>query len=106
MRSTRSVGGHTGQIDEGAPAGQAPLLDQALTVLVQDDHRRLLVIQSALINVLDAQIETLRTEMSRCLMEWDADEPPPKAAWMPRTCIRAMTLLDTIFGVGQRGAER
>jgi hypothetical protein len=48
--------------------------------LIQDDHRRLLVIQSALIDVLDGQIETLRTEMSRCLMEWDADEPPPKAA--------------------------
>jgi hypothetical protein len=40
----------------------------------------LLVIQSALIDVLDEQIETLRTEMSRCLMELDTDEPPPKAA--------------------------
>jgi hypothetical protein len=79
-RSTRSVGGHSGQVDEGAPAGQVPLLEQALTGLVQDDHRRLLVIQSALIDVLDARIETLRTEMSRCLMELDADEPPPKAA--------------------------
>jgi hypothetical protein len=51
-----------------------------LTALVQDDHWRLLVIQSALIDVLDAQIETLRTEMSRCLMELDTDEPPLKAA--------------------------
>ena len=25
---------------------------------------------------------------------------------VPRTCIRAMTLLDTILGVGQRGAEQ
>jgi len=70
-----------GQVDEGAPAGQAPLLEQVLTALVQDDHWRLLVIQSALIDVLDAQIETLRTEMSRCLMELDADEPPLKAAY-------------------------
>jgi hypothetical protein len=69
-----------GQVDERAPAGQAPLLEQVLTALVQDDHWRLLVIQSALIDVLDAQIETLRTEMSRCLMELDADEPPLKAA--------------------------
>jgi hypothetical protein len=51
-----------------------------LTALVQDDHRRLLVIQSALSDVLDAQFEILRTEMSRCLMELDADEPPPKEA--------------------------
>jgi hypothetical protein len=80
-----SVGGHSGQVDEGAPAGQVPLLEQALTGLVQDDHRRLLVIQLARIDVLDAQIETLRTEMSRCLMEWDADEPPPRAAERPST---------------------
>jgi hypothetical protein len=39
-----------------------------------------LVIQSAPIDVLDAQIEALRTEMSRCLMELDADEPLAKAA--------------------------
>jgi hypothetical protein len=116
-----SVGGHSGQVDEGAPAGQVPLLEQALTGLVQDDHRRLLVIQLARIDVLDAQIETLRTEMSRCLMEWDADEPPPRAAERPSTvegqmapghpevpctCIRAIILPDTILGVGQRGAER
>jgi hypothetical protein len=80
----------------------------------------LLVIQSACIDVLDAPIETLRTEMSRCLMELDADEPPPKAAELPSTveggvasgrpevprmCIRAKILLDTIIGVGQRWAE-
>jgi hypothetical protein len=78
------------------------------------------VIQSARIDVLDAQIEILNTEMSRCLMELDADEPPPKAADLPnivegemapghpevpRMCIRAKTLLDTIIGVGQRWAE-
>ena len=79
-RSTPSVGGHSSRIDAVALAGQAPLLEQVLTALVQDDHWRLLVIQSALIDVLDAQIETLRTEMSRCLMELDADEPLAKAA--------------------------
>jgi transposase len=60
-------------------------------------------------------------EISRCLMEWDADEPPPKAAELPstvegkmapghpevpRTCIRAMTLVDTIPKVDRQGAER
>jgi transposase len=97
-----------------------PLLEHALTGLVQDRHSRLLVIQSARIDVLDAQIETLSMEISRCLMEWDADEPPPTAAELPRTvegevapghpevprmCIRAKTLLDTILGVRQRWAE-
>jgi hypothetical protein len=91
-----------------------------MTGLVQDGHPRLVVIQSARIDVLDAQIETLRTEMSCCLMELDADEHPPKAAELPSTvegemapghpevarmCIRAKTLLDTILGVGQRWAE-
>jgi hypothetical protein len=119
-RSTPSVGGHSGQIDAGDQRGKLPLLEQALTGLVQEGHPQLLVIQSARIDVLDAQIETLRTEMSRCLMEWDADEPPPKAAErlstvkgemapghpeVPRMCIRAKTLLDTILTVGQRGAE-
>jgi hypothetical protein len=68
------------KLTRGHRRGKPPLLEQALTGLVRDDHRRLLVIQSALIDVLDAQIETLRTEMSRCLMELDADGPPPKAA--------------------------
>jgi hypothetical protein len=65
---------------QGGTDGASPLLEQALTGLVQDDHWRLLVIQSAPIDVLDAQIEALRTEMSRCLMELDADEPLAKAA--------------------------
>ena len=91
-RSTRSAGGPSGQIAAGAPAGQAPLLEQALTGLVHDDHRRLLVIQSAPIHFLDAQIETLSTEMSICLMELDADESMPKAAELPSTLEGEMAL--------------
>ena len=64
----------------GHRRGKPPVLEQALTGLVQDDHWRLLVIQSAPIDVLDAQIEALRTEMSRCLMELDANELLAKAA--------------------------
>jgi hypothetical protein len=41
-----------------------------VSVLIKPQH----------IDVLDAQIEALRTEMSRCLMELDADEPLAKAA--------------------------
>jgi hypothetical protein len=33
-------------------------------------------------------------------------EMTPGHREVPRTCIRVMTLLDTILGVGQRGAER
>jgi hypothetical protein len=108
------------KLTRGHRRGKSPLLEHALTGLVQDGHPRLLVIQSARTDVLDAQIETLRTEMNRCLMELDADEPPPKAAELPSTaegemapghpevsrmCIRAKTPLDTILGVGQRWAE-
>jgi hypothetical protein len=108
------------KLTRGHRRRKPPLLEHALTGLVQDRHPRLLVIQSARIDVLDAQIETLSMEISRCLMEWDADEPPPKAAELPSTvegevapghlevprmCIRAKTLLDTILGVGQRWAE-
>jgi hypothetical protein len=104
----------------GHRRGKPPVLEQALTGLVQNGHARLLVIQSACTDVLDTQIETLSTEMGRCAMELDADEPPPKAAErpstvegemapghpeVPRMCIRAKTLLDTILGVGHRWAE-
>jgi hypothetical protein len=108
------------KLTRGHRRGKPPVLEQALTGLVQNGHARLLVIQSACTDVLDTQIETLRTEMGRCATELDADEPPPKAAKLPSTvegemapghpevprmCIRAKTLLDTILGVGQRGAE-
>lgn len=108
------------KLTRGHRRGKPPVLEQALTGLVQNGHPQLPVIQSARIDVLDAQIETLSTEMSRRLMELDADEPPPKAAELPSTvegemapghpevprmCIRTKTLLDTILGVGQRGTE-
>jgi hypothetical protein len=109
------------KLTRGHRRRKPPLLEHALTGLVQDRHPRLLDIQSARIDVLDGQIETLRTEMSRCLMEWDVDEPPPRAAELPSTvegqmalehpevpctCIRAMILPATSLGVSQRGAER
>jgi hypothetical protein len=43
-RSTPSVGGHSSHIDAGAPAGQPPVLEQALTGLVQNGHPQLPVI--------------------------------------------------------------
>ena len=73
------------KLTRGHRQGKSSVLEQALTGLVQDGHPQLPVIQSARIDVLDAQIETLSTEMSHCPMELDADEPPPKAAELPST---------------------
>jgi transposase len=98
-----------------------PLLEQALTGLVRDHHRRLLAIQLAHIDFLDEQIEALSAEITRCLTDLsvEAVPPPPLASSAavsgaaeaatsnaPLTFTRAITLLDTIPGVDQRGAER
>jgi transposase len=98
-----------------------PLLEQALTGLVRDHHRRLLAIQLAHIDFLDEQIEALSAEITRCLTDLsvEAVPPPPSASSTavdgaaeaatsnaPLTFTRAITLLDSIPGVDQRGAER
>src|SRR5262245_44445395 len=48
------------KLTRGHRRGKPPVLEQALTGLVQDGHPQLPVIQSARIDVLDAQIETLQ----------------------------------------------
>jgi transposase len=48
-----------------------PLLEQALTGLVRDHHRRMLAIQLAHIDFLDEQIEALSAEIARYLTELD-----------------------------------
>jgi transposase len=87
-----------------------PLLEQALTGLVREHHRRLLAIQLAHIDFLDEQIDVLSAE----------EVPPPPSAssaaadgaaeaavsGAPLTFTRAIALLDTIPGVDRRGAER
>jgi hypothetical protein len=99
-----------------------PLLEQALTGLVRDHHRRRLVaIQLALLEVVNEQSEALRGEIRRCLTELGTDDAPPlgrheagaggpeadpRPPDMPMTCTRAIALLDTIAGVDQRGVER
>jgi transposase len=97
-----------------------PLLEQALTGLVRDHHRQLLALQLAPIDFLDEQIEALSAEITRRLAALSADasavESPgatggascaatPEAADAPMTFARAVTLLDTIPGVNQRGGE-
>jgi transposase len=96
-----------------------PLLEQALTGLVRDHHRQLLAMQLAHIDFLDEQIDALDAEITRRLAALSSDEPPampreptgevdsaaPDAAGTSMTFARAITILDTIPGVNQRGGE-
>src|SRR5215470_3335562 len=91
-----------------------PLLEQALTGVVRDQHRQLLAMQLAHIDFLDAQIAALNTTIETALRALGADEqpsPPPVpgapalADSAPLTFTRAVALLDTIPGIDQRGAE-
>ena len=96
-----------------------PVLEQALTGLMRDHHRRLLALQLAHIDFLDEQIEALSTAIEASLVALSIPEmvlpsagaaegsgglmaPEPPATL---TFTRAVELLDTIPGVHQRGAE-
>jgi transposase len=98
-----------------------PLLEQALTGLVREHHRRLLAIQLAHIDFLDEQIDGLSAEITRCLTALSAEAvlPPPSASSAaadraaepavskaPLTFAHAIALLDTMPGIDRRGAER
>lgn len=98
-----------------------PRLEQALTGLVRDHHRQLLALQLAPIDCLDEPIDTLSAESTRRLAALSGDAPsvlapeptreggrpaPPEATGAPLPFARAITLLDTIPGVNQRGGER
>jgi transposase len=97
-----------------------PLLEQAVTGLVRDQHRQLLALPLAHIDVLDEQIDTLRAEITRRLAALSGDAPSvvapepasevgrpatPEPTGAPLTCAHAVALLDTIPGVNQRGGE-
>jgi transposase len=91
-----------------------PLLEQALTGLVRDHHRKLLALQLAHIDFLDEQIDTLSTEITSHLAALSGDAhsvmAPESTSEMgrpatPAPTARAVTLLDTIPGVNQRGGE-
>jgi transposase len=108
------------ELAKGRLRSKMPRLEQALTGLVRDHHRQLLTLQLAHIDFLDEQIDTLNVEMMRRLTALgpgaplatpgettgttgsmaDTATPPP-----PMTFARAVTLLDTIPGVDQRGGE-
>jgi transposase len=105
------------ELAKGRMRSKIPVLEQALTGLMRDHHRRLLVLQLAHIDFLDEQIETLNAEITRCLMALDPAAPPalppttgegaahPASPLPPLTYERAITLLDTMPDVDRRGAE-
>jgi transposase len=117
----RAERGTMAELAKGWMRAKLPLLEQALTGLMRDHHRRLLALQLAHIDFLDEQIDTLRVEITRGLGELEAEVPPsPNLAGtagevantgdrdapsplMP--FMQAIAVLDTIPGVDQRGAE-
>jgi transposase len=96
-----------------------PLLEQALTSVVQAHHRQLLAMQLAHIDFLDEQSEALNGAIETSLEILSTTEPPQEAqpplpavssapsvaVSPPLTFTRAVELLDTIPGIDQRGAE-
>jgi transposase len=111
------------ELAKGRLRSKIPVLEQALTGLVRAHHRQLLALQLAHIDFLDEQIETLSADITRLLTEISATLPtPPPAAAVgatsavgsvaepaspppPMTFARAVTVLDTMPGVNQRGGE-
>ena len=92
------------ELAQGRLRSKIPVLELALTGLVRDHHRQLLAMQLAHIDFLDEQLDTLSAEITRVLTDLSATPPtPPPAA--PMTFARAVTVLDTIPGVNQRGGE-
>ena len=107
---------------KGRLRAKIPVLEQALTGLVRDHHRRLLAMQVAHIDFLDEQLEALSADITRLLTDLSADPTPPSSAATggagevgspseltgpntPLTYAQAVTVLDTIPGVDQRGGE-
>jgi transposase len=108
------------ELAKGRMRTKIPLLEQALTGLMRDHHRRLLALQLAHIDFLDEQIASLSADITRGLMTLGPHEPLPPAAPVaepdrqtstsdtvtsPWPFAHAVRVLDTIPGVDQRGAE-
>ena len=111
------------ELAKGRLRRKIPVLEQALTGLVRAHHRQLLALPLAHIDFLDEQIETLSADITRLLTEISATPPMPPPAALdgpthavgsvaepassppPMTFARAVSVLDTIPGVNQRGGE-
>jgi transposase len=105
------------ELAKGRLRSKIPVLEQALTGLVRDHHRRLLALQLAHIDFLDEQIETLSADITRLLTDlsgvppaaggtYEGQSPAAPAPPDPSmTFAHAVSILDTIPGVDQRGGE-
>jgi transposase len=112
----RADPGTMAELAKGRMRAKLPLLEQALTGLMRDHHRRLLALQLAHIDFLDEQIDSLSDEVTRCLGELEAEtallsdlagtiDGEQDASGPPMPFAQAIAVLDTIPGVDQRGAE-
>ena len=68
------------ELAKGRLRSKIPVLEQALTGLVRDHHRRLLALQVAPIDFLDEPLEALRTAMTHLLTDLSAAPTPPSPA--------------------------
>jgi transposase len=111
------------ELAKGRMRTKLPLLEQALTGLMRDHHRRLLTMQLAHIDFLDEQIDALSVEIMRSLTDLEPGGPStplsmsgdaveeagcaaaPGGPSSPLSFAQAVSVLDTIPGVDQRGAE-
>jgi transposase len=116
----RADPGTMAELAKGRMRTKLPLLEQALTGLMRDHHRRLLALQLAHIDFLDEQIDLLGAEITRTLPALgtsDPSTPPaeglgagrdasvPETSASPLSFAGAISVLDTIPGIDQRGAE-
>jgi hypothetical protein len=99
------------ELAKGRMCREIPVLEQALTRLVRDHHRRLWALQLAHIDFLDQRIEILNATIAECLPDLGPGAPPPHSEEMaarsdpsvepapstaPMTIARAVSVLDTI----------
>ncbi len=104
------------ELAKGRLRNKLPLLQQALTGVVDDHHRYLLAQQLMHLDFLEDQIADLGEEIARRLAAMTAPPPPlsdpPAIATQlageeaaPLTWSQAVALLDTIPGIDVRGAQ-
>ncbi len=68
------------ELAKGRLRSKMPVLEQALTGLVRDHHRRLLALQVAPIDFLDEPLEALSTAITHLLTDLSAAPTPPSPA--------------------------
>lgn len=106
------------ELAKGRLRSKLPLLQQALTGIVEEHHRYVLAHQLAHLDFLEEQIDEFGQEIARRLAALSAPSPssatpptppaqdsPPSGDEPPLTWQQAVDLLDTIPGIDERGAQ-